>query len=733
MNLFGNDIKTALTYQSPTEWDLGGFDKQFSNAKGFLTGTRAYLLDDSGEFLTTAFYYDNKGQTVQQRATNHLQGFDIVYNKHNFTGGIEQTLKEHNTANNTVSELFTNTYDHAQRLTETKYSLNGATAITIAQNSYDDLGRLIEKKRHGGIDIEKFDYNIKSWLTKKQSGDFEQNLSYTGLYNGNISSMAIKNDNGNAHSYFFTYDALNRLKSGSGNPAITTILPLKPVNNETFTYDKHGNITHLTRYSGSTKMDDLTMSYDGNQLQSVTDAAYYQDINSIKEYNPKGDGTFSYDDNGNLTKDSDRGILSIEYNVLNLPFKIMFEGNNHIINVYAADGRKLSSYYVSQVTQSVAPEIMPLVSRVAVAERAIVPATRAAAIAVPIETEPEITAIATAAPVALQPQRAVVLAYTEEAHGTHYIGNIEYLFDKENDVETITKTRIKNKEGYFSNNEYFYYRKDQLGNNREVWNASTNTTVQRNNYYPSGLPWKYETDNLEQPYLYNDKEFVEDFGYNTYDYGFRGYYPAIGRFTSIDPLATMYYSWSPYCYTLGNPIRYIDIKGKYVAGTDGNPVTYENGQLSSNAPADVQRVGNAMLGTATGTERLIYMLKHDEKMSITISPDVVQKENGNYTLGKHLPKNPVLMSDGTVTVEEHQITIYEGSIKEVQEKTASSDPYKNMSLEDAIGAVAGHETGHTEQENLQQRLENQLKGTTHDVEQRPNEIEDKIIEEVENR
>ena len=90
LNLLNNSIKTALGYTeksgydspSPTLPEGAGF-----NAKGLLTGTRAYLLDDSGEFLTTAFYYDNKGQTVQQRATNHLQGFDIVYNKHNFTGG----------------------------------------------------------------------------------------------------------------------------------------------------------------------------------------------------------------------------------------------------------------------------------------------------------------------------------------------------------------------------------------------------------------------------------------------------------------------------------------------------------------------------------------------------------------------------------------------------------------------------------------------------------------------
>jgi hypothetical protein len=29
-----------------------------------------------------------------------------------------------------------------------------------------------------------------------------------------------------------------------------------------------------------------------------------------------------------------------------------------------------------------------------------------------------------------------------------------------------------------------------LGNNHEVWDATSSTTVQRTQYYPSGLPWK---------------------------------------------------------------------------------------------------------------------------------------------------------------------------------------------------------------------------------------------------
>jgi hypothetical protein len=50
-------------------------------------------------------------------------------------------------------------------------------------------------------------------------------------------------------------------------------------------------------------------------------------------------------------------------------------------------------------------------------------------------------------------------------------------------------------------------------------------------------------------------------GYDTYDYGARGYYPAMGRFTSVDPLAEMDYSISPYAYCKGNSVNSIDPTG----------------------------------------------------------------------------------------------------------------------------------------------------------------------------
>ena len=51
-------------------------------------------------------------------------------------------------------------------------------------------------------------------------------------------------------------------------------------------------------------------------------------------------------------------------------------------------------------------------------------------------------------------------------------------------------------------------------------------------------------------------------GLNWYDYSARYYDPAFPVFTSIDPLAEKYYSWSPYVCCLNNPVNWIDQDGR---------------------------------------------------------------------------------------------------------------------------------------------------------------------------
>jgi len=68
---------------------------------------------------------------------------------------------------------------------------------------------------------------------------------------------------------------------------------------------------------------------------------------------------------------------------------------------------------------------------------------------------------------------------------------------------------------------------------------------------------------VENQYQYNGKELSTDLELNLNDYGARWYDAAIGRWTSVDPLAEIYITKSPYNYTANNPIKYHDPNGMY--------------------------------------------------------------------------------------------------------------------------------------------------------------------------
>ncbi|WP_236264234.1 RHS repeat domain-containing protein [Dysgonomonas sp. Marseille-P4677] len=152
-----------------------------------------------------------------------------------------------------------------------------------------------------------------------------------------------------------------------------------------------------------------------------------------------------------------------------------------------------------------------------------------------------------------------------EYKNTDYVGNIIYETSKSS-AGTVNKTRILVDGGYIENGVYHYYLADHLGNNRVVVNAS-GTITQRNHYYPFGTAFaeKYD-DGKKQQYKYNGKELDDMHQLNLYDYSARYYESAVGRFTSVDPMAEMYSSISPYAYVANNPIRRVDPTGM-------NPIT----------------------------------------------------------------------------------------------------------------------------------------------------------------
>ena len=141
---------------------------------------------------------------------------------------------------------------------------------------------------------------------------------------------------------------------------------------------------------------------------------------------------------------------------------------------------------------------------------------------------------------------------------TDYVGNKIY--------ENGELIKILVDGGYYDarQEKYYFYIQDHLGNNRVVADAQGNV-VQRSDYYPFGMEFADNTDQDEQPYKYNGKELDKLHGLNMYDYSARYMEPAIGRFTSVDPMAEKYYSISPYAYVANNPLKYIDPTGMYIA------------------------------------------------------------------------------------------------------------------------------------------------------------------------
>ena len=83
-------------------------------------------------------------------------------------------------------------------------------------------------------------------------------------------------------------------------------------------------------------------------------------------------------------------------------------------------------------------------------------------------------------------------------------------------------------------------------------------------YYPFGMvAQSYSRENsTPNQYLYNGKELQDELDLGWLDYGARMYMPEIGKFSTIDPKAIEYYSWSPYNYTGGNPVKRVDINGE---------------------------------------------------------------------------------------------------------------------------------------------------------------------------
>ena len=184
-----------------------------------------------------------------------------------------------------------------------------------------------------------------------------------------------------------------------------------------------------------------------------------------------------------------------------------------------------------------------------------------------------------------------------------YVNGVEYT---NNTLERIPHTEGEIVKDGGGNYVYEYTLKDHLGNTRVTFGDADNNGVvensdikQINHYYPFGM-------NLEGPgfgaqgankYQFGEKELNTDFGLNWSDFGARWYQSDVPRFLSIDPMAEMYVSMSPYHYGKNSPMVYADPTGMmseaYNFGMSG----------SSGSAHDMYQRDAAISQSASGTTR----------------------------------------------------------------------------------------------------------------------------------
>jgi len=368
--------------------------------KGLRTGSNVCILDPNHALTSayttawkrTGYIYDDKARVIQERRDNH-RGVDLITNQYNFAGSLASTVCRHSDG----GIFYTNTdivktynVDHyngkSQLLTQ---KINSQAAEPIYAYTYDALGRVLQKSQN--VVINNYRYNIRGWLTGINDAFFntstpniyfKEKLMYENLAtysmpqtntplgpattytNGNISQILWQHSGAaKVRAYRYKYDPLNRVTqamfSQRENPSGSTWTWTDAHTNYSMwnvNYDANGNITTMNQMGDpdvpSTPpiiMDQMNYSYfpNSNKLKGVADAGVVSQNPDFKDDASHSINDYEYDDNGNLTRDNNKGITVITYSHLDKPQHIDVLGKGSIDYVYDALGNRIQKKVVN--------------------------------------------------------------------------------------------------------------------------------------------------------------------------------------------------------------------------------------------------------------------------------------------------------------------------------------------------------------------------------------------------
>ncbi len=512
-NMYDNYERTGVFSSLPPH------NSENMNIKGRLTATA--FRDKPGDVWNYKIYhYDYLGRVKWFQVKYGDNGWKDITNEYDHQGNL---VKQNINGDHHIW----NEYDLQSRLTNVKSNKenNYTTAITEVKYDYNSADQIT---KIGDFSLPlgetNYLYNNKGWVesiaNKQNSSSTNRFLESLEYYeNGNISSQNITNKGELSWldlSFDYSYDGLNRL---------TESISSDDYYSRHWTYDNDGNILNWI-YPAYGEDVGYFYSYNNNNNQLSRITQHYGsypngNVITVDRLN------YDYDTKGRLTLKSTNEQASpmsftryvdqnFTYNYLNLPTQVNeYDGPGNYYYYYDEQGNRISRRFNSGSSE----------------HEYYLRDHTGRAVAVYDMTINKIKLV--------------------NLYGNGKIGNIKVTWSQsaETDAQIIWER---------TSDERFYYIKDHLGSIRQVVDQNGDISSARD-YYPYGSILREYTVGDDEKYKFTEKERDKetDFDY----FGARYYDSDIGRWTTVDPLASKYPGWSPYNYTLCNPLNRIDPDG----------------------------------------------------------------------------------------------------------------------------------------------------------------------------
>jgi RHS repeat-associated protein len=391
---FDNNGTNDYTYTDAFTLASDGVDDNTPGRTwGKATGSKQLVLGTSNTWLVNYIFYDDLGRAIQVRSNNHMNpaGIDNLATSTYLWDGTRVASKTYHNAGSGKQTTVLNKYAYYDNglLKEVRQKNNSDAEQLVAQYIYNDLGQLVDKKLHGTgtpgseIFLQSVDYRYtirgqlssinNSQLTINDKNDdtndhfgiellyhtAESGLNNLPKYDGNISAVKWKGVDGSGatdqKSYKYGYDKSGKLKTATSQMYNGSAWTKESgVHNESMTYDHNGNIKNLQRNQRKHQINGVTASYTSESVDNLTytyNSSSGEQLRQVEDASTViggfSNGTtqsteYTYDVNGNLTADKNKGIDSIRYNEFGKVVRTKYSDGRVTTYTYDAGGNKLT-------------------------------------------------------------------------------------------------------------------------------------------------------------------------------------------------------------------------------------------------------------------------------------------------------------------------------------------------------------------------------------------------------